>query len=125
MPHLSITRYIKAVRPTVRRIDRLQRGNLYAGEQPAQGELFKTLAKLRHVKIERIVSSDQPDPALQDQPQDEWVALLRGKATLEVAGETVELTEGDYLVLPAHTPHRVLATSAGALWLAVHVSPAP
>ena len=109
----------------MRRIDRLQRGNLYAGEQPTQGELFKTLAKLRQVKIERILSSAQPGPTLYDQAQDEWVVLLRGQATLEVAGETLELAEGDYLVLPAHTPHRVLATSAGALWLAVHVKDAP
>jgi cupin 2 domain-containing protein len=111
------------VKPTVRRIDRLQRGNLYGGEQPPQGELFKTLAKLRQVKIERILSSSSPDQALYDQAQDEWVALLRGQATLEVAGEALELAEGDYLVLPAHTPHRVLAASAGALWLAVHVGP--
>lgn len=110
------------MRPTVRRIDRLQRGNLYAGEQPEQGELFKTLGKLRNVKIERILSSDRPDSTtLYDQAHDEWVVLLRGSATLEVASETVELVEGDYLVLSAHTPHRVLAASAGALWLAVHV----
>jgi cupin 2 domain-containing protein len=113
-----------AVKPTVRRIDRLQRGNLYDGEQPAQGELFKTLVKLRNVKIERILSSDRPDQALMDQPQDEWVVLLRGTASLEIGGETVQLSEGDYLALPAHTPHRVLASSAGALWLAVHVQQA-
>jgi cupin 2 domain-containing protein len=105
----------------VRRIDLLQRGNLYGGEQPEQGELFKTLSKVRQVKIERILSSERPDSTLYDQAHDEWVVLLRGQATLEVAGETVELVEGDYLVLAAHTPHRVLAASAGALWLAVHV----
>jgi hypothetical protein len=27
---------------------------------------------------------------------------------------------GDYILLPAHTRHRVLETSAGALWLALH-----
>jgi cupin 2 domain-containing protein len=105
----------------VRRIDLLQRGNLYDGEQPTQGELFKTLSKLRQIKIERILSSNRPDDTLYDQAHDEWVVLVRGTATLEVASETVELEEGDYLVLTAHTPHRVLAASAGALWLAVHV----
>lgn len=99
----------------------LQRGNLFAGDAPAKGERFEKLAALRNVTIERILSSASPDLALYDQRQDEWVVLLRGQATLEVAGETLELTAGDYVLLPAHMQHRVLATSAGALWLAVHV----
>jgi cupin 2 domain-containing protein len=111
------------VRPTVRRIDRLQRGNLFSGQAPLEGEHIRPLATLRHVKIEQILSSTQPSGALYDQAQDEWVVLLRGRATLEVAGEPVELVAGDYLVLPAHLPHRVLSTSAGTLWLAVHVHP--
>jgi cupin 2 domain-containing protein len=60
---------------------------------------------------------------LYDQTQDEWVVLLEGEAELEVAGRHVRLRAGDWLVLPAHTSHRVLATSAGARWLAVHVAP--
>jgi cupin 2 domain-containing protein len=78
---------------------------------------------LRRVTIEQILSSTQPGSALRDQAQDEWLVLLRGRATLEVAGEPMELVAGDCLVLPAHTPHRVLSTGAGALWLAVHVHP--
>jgi glyoxylase I family protein len=99
----------------------LSRGNLFAGEAPAHGEQFDKLAELRNVTIERILSSASPNLELYDQSQDEWVVLLRGQATLEVAGETLELAAGDYLLLPAHTQHRVVATSAGALWLAVHI----
>lgn len=99
----------------------LRRGNLFSGEAPAQGEDLRALARLRNVTIERILSSARPDLALYDQSRDEWVVLLRGQATLEVAGETLELLAGDYLLLPAHTRHRVLATAPDSLWLAVHV----
>lgn len=101
----------------------LKRGNLFSGAAPARGEAFEELAKLRNVALERIVSSATPALDLYDQAQDEWVVLLRGGAKLEIAGETLELRTGDYLLLPAHTPHRVLETEAGSLWLAVHVHP--
>jgi cupin 2 domain-containing protein len=56
------------------------------------------------------------------------VLLLSGKARLEIAGETFALSSGDYLFIPAHTPHRVLQTSVeptatepGCTWLAIHL----
>jgi catechol 2,3-dioxygenase-like lactoylglutathione lyase family enzyme/mannose-6-phosphate isomerase-like protein (cupin superfamily) len=99
----------------------LVRGNLFAADAPPDGERFDALARLRHTTIERIVSSARPGLDMYDQAQDEWVLLVRGTATLEVAGRSIELVAGDYVELLARTPHRVLATSAGALWLAVHV----
>lgn len=71
--------------------------------------------------IERILSSASPDLELYDQAQDEWVVLLRGEAQLEVQGQALELQAGDYLLLRPRVAHRVLQTSAGALWLTVHV----
>jgi cupin 2 domain-containing protein len=52
--------------------------------------------------------------------------LVEGRAVLEVAGRRVSLSPGDYLVIPAHTPHRVLEThpEPRCLWLAVHLYPA-
>jgi cupin 2 domain-containing protein len=88
---------------------------------PLQGERFESLLSCRNVVIERIVSSVELTPAECVQPQDEWVVLLRGDATLEVAGETIELHPGDHMFLPSGTPHTVVRTSEGALWLAVHV----
>jgi hypothetical protein len=41
------------------------------------------------------------------------VLLLTGSALLEIAGETITLTSGDYLFIPAHTRHRVLQTIPG------------
>jgi glyoxylase I family protein len=90
---------------------------------PATGEIFQELARIGRVTIERIVSSEQPQTQRYDQPQDEWVVLLRGEASVDVAGKVTRLLAGDSLLLPAHTPHRVLETSRGATWLAVHVHP--
>lgn len=108
------------------RIDHVNPGlNLWdRADVPATGEVFQELARIGRVTIERIVSSDQPETQLYDQAQDEWVVLLRGEASLEVAGKVSRLLAGDSLLLPAHTPHRVLETSRGATWLAVHVHPA-
>ena len=98
-------------------------GNLFAdADPPDTGERFSPLYSAPGVTIERIVSSLRPEGGEYDQPHDEWVVLLRGDAELEVAGQTRTLRAGDYVLLPAHTKHRVLRTSHGALWLAVHMT---
>ena len=81
------------------------------------------LGVVRHLVVERIVSSADIVPGDYLQAQDEWVVLLRGSATLVINGEETRLTTGDYLFLPAHTPHSVTQASAGALWLAIHLHP--
>jgi cupin 2 domain-containing protein len=96
--------------------------NLFANAAaPAQGERFEALLSHKNLVIERIVSSAEITPTQYVQTQDEWVAMLQGEATLEVAGEAVELRSGDYLFLPAGTPHTVRRVSEGALWLAIHL----
>lgn len=95
--------------------------NLFNVEAPTSGEHFEALAHFGATTVERIVSSDSPSTEPYDQEQDEWVVLLRGDAELEIAGKAHKLSAGDFVSLPAHTRHRVLSTSAGALWLAVHV----
>lgn len=99
-------------------------GNLFAGlPAPAGGEAFEALLRCGDVRIERIASSATPETVVYDQTQDEWVCLLRGEAVLRLGAETLTLTAGDWLFIPAHTPHQVLATSAEptCLWLAVHI----
>jgi len=99
-------------------------GNLFLDDRPpSSGERFDTLLTHRNLVVERIVSSADIVPGDYRQEQDEWVVLLRGSATLVVEGEEVRLTTGDYLFLPAHTPHSVTQTSEGALWLAIHLHP--
>ena len=96
-------------------------GNLFTNAAPPpEGERFTILHQSVGLTIERIVSSRAPASGEYDQPHDEWVLLLGGEAELEVAGERRSLVAGDYVHLPAHTKHRVLRTSEGALWLAVH-----
>ncbi len=90
---------------------------------PAQGERFETLLAHRNLVIERIVSAADIQPTDYVQPQDEWVLLLRGEATLTVAGRPIHLRSGDHLFLPAGTHHVVQHTSDGALWLAIHLHP--
>jgi cupin 2 domain-containing protein len=90
---------------------------------PRQGERFDTLLRHRNLVIERILSSAAVDSRPYAQPQDEWVLMVRGEATLRVAGEAISLQSGDYVFLPAGTPHGVERVSAGALWLAVHLYP--
>lgn len=98
------------------------RGNLFEGAQPpAMGETFETLLAHKNLVIERILSSAEIASSIDVQIQDEWVLLLRGEATLEVEDQAIALRAGDYLFLPAHTPHRVMDVSAGAIWLAIHL----
>jgi len=89
----------------------LQLGSLDADPAPSSGELM----------VEQIISSSSPDPVEYRQVQDEWVVVLEGAAVLEIDGVEVSLGPGDWVLLPAATPHRVLMTEAGTRWLAVHV----
>lgn len=86
-----------------------------------EGEDFSELLKLRNVIIERIVSSDNPDNMVYCQAQDEWVILIKGEAQVKINDDIVKLKAGDYLFIPALTPHQVLTTSSNCLWLTVHI----
>ena len=100
----------------------MRTANLFVdAEAPLEGERFATLLTHKNLVIERIVSSSAVTPTEYVQAQDEWVVMVQGDATLEVAGEAIELRSGDYLFLPAGTPHTVRRVSQGALWLAVHL----
>jgi len=94
--------------------------NIYDYEIPSEGELFETLYRNSRSTIVRIVSSETPEEKLYIQEEDEWVCLLEGEALLEIDGKKLEMKRGDTLLIPALTPHRVLKTAEGALWLAVH-----
>ena len=66
---------------------------------PATGERFDELLRHKNLVIERIVSSSQITPTAYVQPQDEWVVLTQGEATLVVAGVRQVLKAGDHLFL--------------------------
>ncbi|MEI7696090.1 MAG: cupin domain-containing protein [Chlorobium sp.] len=97
-------------------------GNLFDNvAPPSSGECFESLLSFKNLVIERIVSSSKVAPTEYVQSQEEWVVLLQGNAQLVVEGETVTLCSGDYLFLPAGTPHTVQSVSEGAVWLAIHL----
>ena len=95
--------------------------------EPLPEELFECILKQDNILIERIVSNGHVTPAGQwyDQMRDEWVILLQGQATLlfEKNQQLVNLTPGDYLLIPAHTRHRVEWTlpDFNTIWLAVYL----
>lgn len=88
-------------------------------------ELLHTVAEGRRVRIERIISHGHasPEGVWYDQPQHEWVIVLRGAARLRFEdGQVREMAPGDFLNIPAGQRHRVEWTAPGepTIWLAVH-----
>ena len=75
------------------------------------------------VVIEEILSGRLEGPVDYRQEQDEWVVVLDGGAVLEVDGQHLELGQGDWVLIPAAVPHRLVETTPGTRWLAVHVHP--
>jgi cupin 2 domain-containing protein len=102
----------------------LRRGRLStATDAPARGERAREIARAGNVVVEEILSGRLDGPVSYVQEQEEWVVLLEGGAVLEVGDERLRLGEGDWLLLPAHLPHRLVETTPGTRWLAVHVHP--
>jgi cupin 2 domain-containing protein len=102
--------------------------NVFAGPSArADKEHFLTLFENRSVKIERIVSHSHSSPPgfWYDQAEDEWVIVLRGHATLEfTSGELVTMKEGDHVLIPSRSKHRIVQTGPETIWLAVHAKKA-
>jgi cupin 2 domain-containing protein len=93
--------------------------NLFEGIRPGEGaETVEVLLRREGLWIEKI-SSNRAGTDWYDQEEDEWVVLLEGEATLQTDHDTIALKRGDWLLLGAHERHRVVTTSADALWLAV------
>jgi len=95
--------------------------NIYDYIIPKNSEIFTTLLEHKNIKINRIVSSDELDEKLYRQEEDEWLVLLEGEATLLLDKEEITLAKGDTLFIPSKTPHSVLRTKSGTVWLTVHL----
>jgi uncharacterized cupin superfamily protein len=90
-----------------------------------RGEVFTQLAGAGKVRVERIVSGGQATPADKpfEQPHDEWVVLLAGRAAIRFEdSEEAALKPGDHLMIPAGMKHWVTRTDRDqpTVWLAVH-----
>lgn len=104
----------------------MKQGNLF-GAIPTDlpEECFDALAASSSVRIERIVSRGHRSPPgfWYDQPEHEFVVLMRGTAVLELDGQGERaLGPGDWLLIPAHCRHRVVGTvpDEDTVWLTVH-----
>lgn len=88
-------------------------------------EFFQTLLEHKNIKIEKIVSKSHSSPInfWYDQEIYEWVILLIGSAELEFKNpsQLIKLQPGDYILIPPHKKHRVVATSdVETIWLAIY-----
>ena len=95
--------------------------NLFDYVLPQKGETFTPLLEHKNIKINRIVSSSSIEPVEYIQEEDEWLVLLEGEATLFIGNKEKILSKGETLFIPAKTPHTVLKTSSGTVWLTVHI----
>jgi len=86
---------------------------------PAVGERTIALATASGFTVEQILSGTLAEPVEYLQDHDEWVVVLAGAAVLEVDGRRCELRTGDWLLLPAEIPHRLVTTDPATSWLAV------
>jgi cupin 2 domain-containing protein len=106
----------------------IKTGNLRSGlpVRPLPDEVVDLLVERPDLRIERIVSTGQTTPEGQwyDQDTDELVLVVDGAARLCIEGESEEreVSEGDWILLPAHCRHRVTWTRAEppTVWLAIH-----
>ncbi len=107
-------------------MDHLLRNLLADLPSRAADERFDELLSRPGLRIERIVSTGQASPPgfWYDQPQAEWVLVLKGEARLQVEHEPEPrvLRAGDFADLPPHCRHRVEWTQPDqpTVWLAVH-----
>ena len=93
---------------------------------PAGAESTQVLASAETWRLLLIASNAYRSPSDEwmDQPDHEWVLVLRGSASvaLQNPDRMVDLSPGDHLLLPSHQRHRVERTdhNPGTLWLALH-----
>lgn len=88
-------------------------------------EIIESLLQAEGFKIERIISEGHstPENYWYDQETNEFVLLLKGSAKLAFDDGTFhQMKPGDYLIIPAHTKHRVEETDNNELtyWLTIH-----
>lgn len=96
--------------------------NLYDNlNTPEVLENFETLYQSPNVLIERIVSSAKPEMKIYNQPYDEWLVLIEGRATLQIDEKKIELQRGDTFLIEKNIAHQVISTQQGTIWLCVHV----
>jgi cupin 2 domain-containing protein len=99
--------------------------NLYTIQTPPQNqELETTLLSHPNAKIKKIISPPHFKSEIFHQDKDEWVSLIQGEATLQLASTIHSLKAGDCIFIPANTPHQIINTSNHPLatWLGIYMN---
>lgn len=91
---------------------------------PDHGEDAIELCGSPAVSVSHILSGRLPAPIAYDQDTDELAVVLGGRAVVDVGGERLEMAAGDWVWLPAHTPHTLVHTDPATSWLTIHAKPA-
>jgi cupin 2 domain-containing protein len=106
---------------------KLKLGNIYSKIPSAKSrEISQAILETAKLKIERIISYGQSTGKGKwlKEAQDEWVIVLKGSGRLRfrTGDRLIMLKAGDYVFIPANTPHRVDWSSPrrNTIWLAVH-----
>lgn len=100
--------------------------NIFRNLPKATEEVFEEIVLKNGMKLERIISEGHKTPEGEwlVSDKEEWVLVLRGQAKLrfENNAQLFELSEGDYLSIPAKQKHRVDWTDPvqPTIWLALH-----
>ena len=104
----------------------LKTGNLFKPVSRSEQEFINELlsCKSESLRIEHIISQGHisPENFYYDQSENEFVAVLQGRAKLEFDNANIlEFKPGDWVIIPAHVKHRVIYTSSNepCIWLAV------
>lgn len=90
-------------------------------DAPEAGERLETIASGAGWRIEQILSGRLDGPVDDVLDHTEWALVLDGASELEVDGVVHRLAAGDWVLLSAGVPHRVLTADPGTRWLTVHV----
>lgn len=90
----------------------------------SEGESVQELFAGKGFRLERVVSKGHVTPKGQwcQEPFDKWVAVIEGQGEIMYEDMSVDLLcSGDYVLIPAHTRHRVTMTSQSpeCVWLSV------
>ncbi|MFN6339782.1 MAG: Nif11 domain/cupin domain-containing protein [Cyanobacteriota bacterium] len=101
-------------------------GSLLSEPPPPPGkECTRVLVATTTLRLERIHSNGASSPPgfWYDQAEHEWVCLLQGSASIQLADEESPrlLRTGDSLLITARRRHRLVATDPdpGTIWLAL------
>ena len=104
---------------------KISTGNIFKDIKCAKGtETFVSIVEKGCLKIKKIVSNGvkSPEGFWYNQAHDEFVLLLRGRARILFRkGKSMDLKQGDYLIIPKCAEHRIDYTSSKpqCVWLCV------